>query len=126
LPRFRVYLEYSRAIFNADRLRLGVHSPVLWNVVTDDEHNGLVGYILHEVFLLGYMDQEAGTLAVFDLFFDVMGREHALQMTDGAIAKGVIMVAHNGGVGIGQDHAGPVNSDLQAGHLVLNLARWRG
>jgi hypothetical protein len=78
---------------------------MLWNVVTNDEHSGLVRYVLHQVFLLGNPDQEARTLAVGDLLFDVMGRQHALKMTDGAIAERVIMVAHNGGVGIRLDRA---------------------
>jgi len=126
LPRFRVHLKHSRSVFYADGLRLGVHSPILRNGVTDDEDGGFVGNILHQVFLLGDPDKEARTLAFADLFFDVMARRHAFKMTDGIIAKGVIMVAHHGRVGIGQDLTRSVNRDLQAGLLVLILARRRG
>jgi hypothetical protein len=42
-------------------------------------------------------------LAVCDFLFDMVGRQHALKVTNGIVAEGVIMVAENGGVGLGLD-----------------------
>ncbi len=72
-------------------------------MVPDEKNGRLVGCILQNVFLLGDLDKEAGAFTVGDPFFDVMGRQQALKMTKGVIAEGVIMVAHNGGVGLSQD-----------------------
>jgi hypothetical protein len=51
--------------------------------VPDDEHGWIVRRILHNVFLLGNLDQEAGAPAVRDLFFDMVGRQYALQVRNG-------------------------------------------
>jgi len=73
--------------------------------VPDDEDGGLVSRILNNVFLLGNMDREAGALAVRNPFFDVLGRQHALKVTNGVIAKGINMAADNRGVGLRLDPA---------------------
>jgi hypothetical protein len=70
-------------------------------VVPDDEDGRLVSRILHDVFLLGNPDKEAGPLTVRDLLFDMVGRQHALKVTNGVIAEGVNAVAENQGVGLG-------------------------
>jgi hypothetical protein len=95
-------------------------------VLPDGEDGRLVGRILHDVFLLGNPDKEAEALAVRDLFFDMVGRQHTLKVTNGGIAKGVNVVAENQGVGLGLDQARFVNDDRQAGRLVLGLSCGRG
>lgn len=40
----------------------------------DDEDGRLVRRILHDIFLLGNPNKEAGALTVRDLLFDMMGR----------------------------------------------------
>jgi hypothetical protein len=57
--------------------------------MVNDEHGRFVGRILHNVFLLGDTDKVARTLAVCNLFFDMVGREYALKMTNSVIATGV-------------------------------------
>ena len=92
----------------------------------DDEDGRLVSRILHDVFLLGNPDKEAGALTVRDLLFDMVGRQQALKVTNGVIAKGVNVVAENQGVGLGLDQARLVNDDRQADRLVLGLSCGRG
>jgi hypothetical protein len=90
-------------------------------VVPDDEDGRLVSWILHDVFLLGNPDKEAGALTVRDLLFDMVGRQHALKVTNGVIAERVNVVAENQAVGLGLDQARFVNDDRQADRLVLVL-----
>jgi hypothetical protein len=86
-----------------------------------DDDGRLVSWILHDVFLLGNPDKEAGALIVRDLLFAMVGREHALKVTNGVIAEGVNVVAENQAVGLGLDQARFVNDDRQADRLVLVL-----
>jgi hypothetical protein len=76
-------------------LRVGVHLPVLRDVLPDDENGNLVGRILHDVFLLDHPDKEPGALTLRDLLFDMVGRKHALKVTNGVISEAVNMVAKN-------------------------------
>ena len=71
----------------------------------DGEDGRLISRILHHVFLLGNAGKKAGALAVRDLFFDMVGRQHAFEVTNGIIAKGVNVAAENQGVGLGLDPA---------------------
>jgi hypothetical protein len=79
--------------------------------MVNDEHGRFVGRILHDVFLLGDTDKVARTLAVRDLFFDMVGRQHALKMANSVIATGVNAVAENQRVGLRLDQARIVNDD---------------
>jgi hypothetical protein len=56
----------------------------------------------------------------------MVGRQHALKVTNGVIAEGVNVVAENQGVGLGLDQARFVNDDRQAYRLVLGLSCGRG
>jgi len=94
--------------------------------VPDDEDGRLVGRILHDVFLLGNPDKEAQSLAVPDLFFRMVGRQYALKVTNGIIAKGLTVVDENQGVGLGQDPARFVHHNRQLVPLVLRLCCRRG
>lgn len=111
LPRFRVQLKHCRRAIHAAWLGVGVHDPILRNLVVDDEHGRFVGGILHHIFLLGDTNKVARTLAVRDLLFNMLGGQHALEMTNGVIAKGVNVVAENQGVGLTLDPARFVNDD---------------
>ncbi|HXO32927.1 MAG TPA: hypothetical protein VN901_11300 [Candidatus Acidoferrales bacterium] len=71
----------------------------------DDEDGRLVSRILRDVTLLGNPDKEAGALPVRDLLFDIVGRQHALKVTNGIIAEGINLVAENQGVGLGLNQA---------------------
>jgi hypothetical protein len=95
-------------------------------VVPDDEDGRFVSRILHDVFLLGNPDKEAGTLTIRDLLFDMVGRQHALKVTNGVIAESINVVAENQGVGLRLDQARFVNDDRQTGRLVLGLSCGRG
>ena len=77
--------------------------------MVNDEHGRFVGRILHDVFLFGDPDNEARALAVRDLFFDMVGRQHTLKMTNGVIPKGFNVVAENQRVGLRLDPARIVN-----------------
>jgi hypothetical protein len=125
-PRLSVNLENGCWAIHAGGLRVGVHNPILRHVVTDDEQGWLVGWVLDDVFLLGNPDKKPGTLTIGDLFFDVMGSQHAFEMTNGFVAKGAIMVAENQGVGLRLDEARSVNDDLQTRCLILGVPRPRG
>ena len=72
----------------------GVHLPILRDVVPDDENGNLVGRILHDVFLLGHPDKEAGAFTFRDLLFEIR-RKYALTITNGVITEAVNMVAKN-------------------------------
>jgi hypothetical protein len=73
--------------------------------VSNDEDGRLVSWVLQDVFLLGDLDWKSGAATVDDFLFDMTGRKHALEMTDGIIPKGVIVVTDNGGIRIGLDEA---------------------
>ena len=68
---------------HASGLWIGVYRPILRNVVPYDEDGRLVSSILHNVFLLGNLDKEAGALAFRDSIFHMVGRQHALKATNG-------------------------------------------
>jgi hypothetical protein len=91
----RVYAIHGCCPVHAGGLRVGVHCPILRNVVPDDEHGRFVRRILHNVFLLVNLDKETGTLTLRDLRFDMVRRQHALKMTNGVVAEGIKVVAEN-------------------------------
>ena len=62
LSRFRVEPKQSGGSIHAGGLRVGVHGPILRNVVPHNEDRRLVRRILHDVFLLGHSHKEPGTL----------------------------------------------------------------
>src|SRR5437899_1784351 len=95
LSRFRIESKYSCRTIHARRLRVGVDDPTLRNVVADDEYGRFVGRILDDILLLCNLDGEVRALAIRDLFFYMLRRQHAFKMTDGVIAKGANMVADN-------------------------------
>jgi hypothetical protein len=90
--------------------------------VPDDENSRFLGRILHDVFLLGNPDEEAGALTDGYLFFDMVGRQHALKVTNGVIAKGFNVVAKNQWVRLRLDQARFVNDNRQWDRLVLGLS----
>lgn len=87
----------------------------------DGEERRLVRRILDDVFLFGHPEKEAGTVTGCDLFFDVVGRQHAFQVTDGVIAEGIRVVAQNQGIRLGLNQAGFVDNDREADALVFFL-----
>ena len=93
LPRIRVYLKHGGCAIHAGGLRVRVHDPILRNIVADGEDSRLVGRILYHVFLLGNPDKETGALTLRDLLFDLVGRQHALKVTNSVIAESVNVVA---------------------------------
>lgn len=98
LPRFRVYLKHCHGVLDAGGLGVGIHGPIVGNILANDEKGGLIGWILQDVFPLRHPNKEARARAVGDPLFDMVGRKHALKMTDGLIAEDVIVVAENGRV----------------------------
>jgi hypothetical protein len=91
-------------------------------VVANDEDGRLISRILHDVFLLGNSDKVTRALAVRDLFFDVVGRQHALKVTNGVITERINVVAKNQWVGLRLDQARFVNDNRQWDRLVLSLS----
>ncbi len=79
--------------------------------MVNDEHGRFAGRILDDVFLFGDPDSEVRALAVRDLLFDMLRRQHTLKMTNGAIPEGFNVVADNQGVGIRLDPARSINDD---------------
>ena len=71
----------------------------------DREDVGLVRRILHDVFLLGNPDEEAGALAFGDHFFDVMRREDTLKMANRPITESGIVVTEDDRIGLWLDQA---------------------
>ena len=61
--------------------------------MVNDEHGRFVGWILDDVF--SDPNIEARALAIRDLFFDMLGGQNALKVTNGVIAKGFNVVANN-------------------------------
>jgi uncharacterized protein (UPF0212 family) len=71
--------------------------------VPNDEYSGFVGWILDDVFLLGNSNSEAIALTVRYLFFNMLGRQHALKVANGVIAKSIHAIADDQGVRLGLD-----------------------
>lgn len=69
----------------------------------DDKDGRPLSRILNDVFLLRYPDKEAGPLPLCNLLFNMVGREHALKMTNSVIAERVNMIAENQPVGLRLD-----------------------
>jgi hypothetical protein len=73
LTRFCIEPKHGRWTIHAGWSRVGVHGPILGNGVSDKEESRLVGGILHDVFLLGNLDKETGSLTASDLLLDMAG-----------------------------------------------------
>jgi hypothetical protein len=63
--------------------------------MVNDEHGRFVGWILDDVFLFSDPNIEARALAIRDLFFNMLGGQNALKMTNSVIAKGFNVVANH-------------------------------
>ena len=86
LEFYRLRNEGDRKLVWIDAV-VSVPANVQPHVVPYDEDGRLVSRILHNVFLLGNLDKEAGALAFRDSFFHMVGRQHALKATNGVIAR---------------------------------------